>query len=58
MLILELDTKFHKAGRHIETVGGKKFIRLWFGFMAITWTEFDLKTLHDYIAAGNTLWKQ
>lgn len=57
MLIFEFDQKFHRPGKYFEIVGGKKFFRFWAAFFCITWTEFDLKTLHNYIADGNTVWR-
>jgi len=58
MLIIEFDKKFHWPGKYKSRVGGKMFWRVWGGWVAITYTQFCLKTLHDYIADGNTLWRE
>lgn len=58
MIIFEFDKKFNKPGKFITTLSGKKFYRFWIWFFAITFTEFDLKSLHDYIATGNTVWRK
>ena len=56
MIILEAGIKYHGFGSYYSIVSGKKFNRWWFGFVAITITEYDLKGLHDKIAGGMTFW--
>lgn len=58
MIIIETDKKYQGFGRFFDRVGNKKFKRVWAGWVAVTWTQFDLKGMHDYISAGNTIWKR
>ena len=56
MIIIEWGPPWVKPGKAISTIGGKKYKRFWFWFIAITWTQFNQKEMHDYIAEGNTTW--
>ena len=59
MIMLEADKIFQRLpGMFKEYLNGKLFFRVWFLWFAVTYTRYDLKGLHDYIASGNTTWTE
>ena len=56
MIILEADLRWGGFGRFRSTVGGKRYRRWWFGFLAVTYFAGDQKEFGDAIRSG-TEWR-
>ena len=58
MIIIEFDISWpwSNFGKFRSTMSGKKYIRIWLGIIAITYTQFSQRELYDYVSEGNTIW--
>jgi len=57
MIIIEFGPPWQRPGKYSTTfLTGHKYKRIWFGLIAVTWTEMNQTEYHDYIAEGNTTW--
>jgi hypothetical protein len=55
MIIFEFDkSKWHKFGKWESRPDGYFFFRFWIGFIAITYTSFDLASYSKSIEDGKT----
>jgi len=57
MIIVEFGKKYQGCGKYRSIVGGRKFYRIWLGWIALAWTQFDLKELCKYAAGDNIVWR-
>jgi len=56
MIIVEFDFKFHRPGKYIGHPQGKLFLRVWFAWIALTYTQYDLAQLIRDAGSGKTGW--
>jgi len=56
MLIIEFDKRFHRFGTFKSHPEGELFRRVWFGWVAITYTTYNLAKLSRDLIAGKLSW--